>query len=351
MPTGANLHALRDHNAAAVLALVRGSGRGSGSGSGADPGVSQAHLAAATGLTVQAISKIVRRLLDEGLIAASGRVTSGIGKPTTLLRLVPGSRYAIGVHLGRDRQTVLLADLAGRAVASRVRRGKLRAPDRALSAVAEDIAVLLQDIPDERVLGVGLACPGPLDHRSGVLHRVTGLPAWHGLALRDRAEAVLGRVCAVDKDTTAAALSQPGPADRAFVYLADGLGAGLVLGGRVHRGAGTDAGEFGHQVLDPDGPACRCGRRGCLEAYVLADLGRGAVDQAAARLAQGIGNLTRLLDLDEIILGGDAVLAEPEPYLAAAHAAGAPRAEIAQAGPEAVALGAAALILRPLFDP
>jgi predicted NBD/HSP70 family sugar kinase len=164
---------------------------------------------------------------------------------------------------------------------------------------------------------------------------------------------------AVDKDTTAGVLSQPGSADRAFVYLDDGLGAGLVLGGRVQRGARTNAGEFGHQVLDLDGPRCACGGRGCLEALCGAALRGQDPDRAADLLGEGVANLVRLLDLDEIVLGGRTVLAAPDHYRSRVVAALRKRlpdpdwqrvtVSVVRAGEQAVALGAAGLVLGPLF--
>lgn len=105
---------------------------------------------------------------------------------------------------------------------------------------------------------MGVALPGPLDHRGGVLHRVTGFPQWDGYPLRDALAEHAGLPVVVDKDTNAAALGlalrERADADFAYLHLGTGLGAGLVLGGAVHRGARTGAGEFGHQTLQLDGP-------------------------------------------------------------------------------------------------
>lgn len=349
----ANLTALRDHNAAAVLGRIRAAGE-----------TSQVELAAATGLTAQAVSKIVQRLAADGLISAAGRGPSTGGKPRTLLRLVPEARWVVGAQLHRDGTTLVLVDLGGRIV----RSGSLplapdAAPPRTLDLLCAAVADLLAAVPPESVLGVGLACPGPLDHRTGVLHRVTGRPGWDGIALREEIAARLDlpptATVAVDKDTTAGVLGQPGSPDRAFVYLDDGLGAGIVLDGQVRRGARTNAGEFGHQVLDPRGPRCACGNRGCLEALCRAALDAGDRDRAAELLGEGVANLVRLLDLDEIVLGGRTVLAAPEHYRATVAAVLRQRlpdpdwqrvdVSVARAGEHVIALGAAGLVLDPVF--
>ncbi|GGR67212.1 transcriptional regulator [Streptomyces humidus] len=214
------------------------------------------------------------------------------------------------------------------------------------------------------LLGVGVALPGPLDHASGVLHRVTGFPEWDGFPLRDVLAERLGAPVVVDKDTNAAALGLAVGGERgsfACLHLGTGLGAGLVIGGTLHRGARTGAGEFGHQVVQLDGPPCSCGNRGCIEALCLAALGRGDVGEAARVLGVGAANLAGLLDIDAVLLGGRAIAAAPEAFLhgvtavlhARARREGSPedavRVRLAPYGARAVAHGAAHLLLAPLF--
>ncbi|MEZ0070052.1 putative NBD/HSP70 family sugar kinase [Streptacidiphilus sp. MAP12-20] len=346
---GANLSSLRDHNAAAVLSLVRAAG---------EVGVSRVELARASGLTAQAVSKIVHRLTEDGLLAEAGRGVSTGGKPRTLLTLVPQARWAVGAQLGRDTLTVLRADLAGGVAAPRRIPIELAdwGPQRVLDLLAEEVGRLLAGLPRDRVLGIGVASPGPLDQRAGLLHQVTGAPAWDGLRLAEEVTARVGLPALIEKDSTAGVLGALGSPNRAFVHLDHGLGAGLVLGGAVQRGARTNAGEFGHQTLDPAGPRCRCGSKGCVEAVWAAAPTR----EAAARvLGEGVANLVRLLDLDEVVLGGREVVAAPDVYLRTVRDVIADRlpdpewqrvsVSVAPAGPDAVALGAAGLVLGRLF--
>ena len=346
----ANLTALRDHNTAAVLGRIRAADE-----------ISRVELALATGLTAQAISKIVQRLAAEGLIAPAGRVPSAGGKPRTLLRLVPQARWVVGVQLHRHGSTLVLVDLAGRIAGTTTTRFDVSAatPQQTLDLLAAQIEAVVATVPRERVLGVGVACPGPLDQRTGVLHQVTGLPGWNGVPLRAELATRLGLPVFLDKDTTAGVLSRPGAPDRAFVYLGDGLGAGLVLGGRVQRGARTNAGEFGHQMLDPRGPRCACGNSGCLEALCRAALADGDSGRAAELVGEGIANLVRLLDLAQVVLGGEAVLADPELFRTRVSAVVRQRLPdpdwqrvgitVTDAGEQVVALGAAGLVLGTLF--
>ncbi|BEL12872.1 ROK family transcriptional regulator [Actinoplanes sichuanensis] len=353
---GANLPQVRDHNTALVLDLVRRGGA-----------ISRVELAAQSGLTAQAITKIVQRLQADGLVTDAGRTGSTGGKPRTLLRLDPTARYAVGVHLDRDDTTVVLTDLTAQKVTRHhLPHGMTGDPAGTLDRVADAVRAVVTGIADtSRLVGVGIACPGPLDHTTGVLHRVTGLPQWNGYRLGAEAADRLGVPVIVDKDTNAAALGQTlsvpdGPNDFAYLYHGRGLGAGLVLGGRVYRGRRTNAGEFGHQVLDLNGPPCRCGNRGCLEALSRAALDTGDPAHAAHLVGIAAANLIHLLDIDHIVAGGPVVLTDPEQYLsqvATTINALLPEPDwqrisvtLAADPTDAIATGAAALALAPLFD-
>ncbi|MER5629733.1 ROK family transcriptional regulator [Streptomyces nitrosporeus] len=355
---GANLPALRHHNASLVLDLLRVAG---------ETGISRLELAERTGLTPQAVSKITTRLRAEGLAAEAGRLASTGGKPRTVLRLVPGAGYAVGLHLDRDELTAVLTDLAGTPVAVHVAPLDLGAPaGRVVGAAAHAVETVRAGAPrtgDRRIFGVGAALPGPLDHHGGVLHRVTGFPQWDGFPLRDVLAGRTGLPVVLDKDTNAAALGLAlrarSASDFAYLHLGTGLGAGLVLGGFVHRGARTGAGEFGHQTLQLDGPPCGCGGRGCTEALCLAAVARGDTAEAARVLGAGAANLVGLLDIDRLVLGGRTVAAHERTFVDGVRAVVGERARrdgtgpavpvTAAGGDRLIAEGAAQLVLAPLF--
>ncbi|MFE7232819.1 ROK family protein [Streptomyces sp. NPDC057596] len=361
---GANLLALRSHNTALVLDLLRGAGA---------EGISRLELAERTGLTPQAVSKITARLRQRGLAAEAGRRASTGGKPRTVLRLVPEAGHAVGVHVDRDELRVVVVDLNGTVTGERRRPLDLGAgAESVVATVAHEVEGLVRDVLRVRpgpadagsLVGVGVALPGPLDHRCGVLHRVTGFPEWDGFPLRDALARRLGVPVVVDKDTNAAALGLAIAGEgRSFAYLhlGTGLGAGLVIGGSVHRGARTGAGEFGHQVIQLDGPLCGCGDRGCVEALCLAAVERGEITEAARVLGAGAANLVGLLDIELVLLGGRTVAAAPEVFVAGvaevlaarARREGAPDdvvpVRIAPGGERGVGEGAAQLLLAPMF--
>jgi predicted NBD/HSP70 family sugar kinase/biotin operon repressor len=345
---GANLLALRSHNTALVLDLLRTAGAA---------GISRPELAERTGLTPQAVSKITARLRADGFVAEAGRRASTGGKPATALRLVPEAGLAVGLHLDRDELRAVLVDLTGAV------RAEHRAPldlgagqDAVVEGAGRAARALSGGRAPEAVLGVGVAVPGPLDHRSGVLHRVTGFPEWDGFPLRDVLARRLRLPVVVDKDTNAAALglavTGSGAESFAYLHLGTGLGAGLVFGGSVHRGARTGAGEFGHQVVQMDGPPCGCGGRGCIEALCLAAVEQGDLEGAARTLGVGAANLVALLDIDLVLLGGRTVARAPEPFVRGVREVVGARASwdvpvrIAAGG---VAEGAAQLLLAPVF--
>ena len=372
---GANLPALRSHNAALVLGLLREAAVAGGA-------VSRLELAVRTGLTPQAVSKITARLRAAGLAEEAGRRASTGGKPLTELRLAAGAAHAVGVHLDGERLTAVRTDLAGRTVAEHTAPLDLARPvPAALEAMAAEIrtVVALSATP---VLGLGVGIRGPLDHGTGTLHALTGYPHWAGCALGTELAARLALPVAVDKNTNAAALSilaepepepepelergsergsepEPrvgpgnGPRSFAYLHLGTGLGAALVLDGEVYRGGRRGAGEFGHQVVELGGAPCKCGKRGCLEALCLAAVARGDLPAAAALLGVGAANLVALLDVRRVVLGGVTVLGAPEVFRAAVAAALAPDGVpvgFAAAGSRAVAEGAALLALAPLFS-
>ncbi|MER6316535.1 ROK family transcriptional regulator [Streptomyces sp. NPDC001581] len=358
-----------------MLDLLRGAG---------PAGLGRTELAARTGLTPQAVSKITARLGADGLVAEAGRAASTGGKPRTLLRLVPDVQHAAGVHLDRDELRAVRVDLAGRVVAES--GGPLdfgAGPEAVVEAVVRAVA-RVGDPSGLPLLGVGVAAPGPLDHRAGTMGRVTGFPSWKGFPLRGVLHRRLGLPVLLDKDTNAGAaaaagawlraawpdagagrdadaapdayaypFADGGPRTCVYLHFGTGLGAGLWLGGEVYRGERSAAGEFGHQVLLLDGPPCRCGARGCVEALCLDAVARGDLPEAARILGEAAANLVALLDVDRVLLGGRVVAAAPGVFLERVRSAMALRGwgagvfvALAEVG---VAEGAAELVLGPVF--
>ena len=199
-----------------------------------------------------------------------------------------------GVDVGGSKIAILLADPALRAVARHVvPTGSgdgvdgVRRIVAALDATLEQVGVTRRD-----VAAMGIGVPGRVDPEAGTVTLAVNL-GWHALPLRDELEAVLGIPVGVENDVRAAAAGlhargEAGGVDNlAYLAIGTGISAGVVLDGRLFRGPRGLAGEIGHVVLEPNGPACRCGLDGCLEALAS---GRAIAEAAALRIEQGPGS-------------------------------------------------------------
>lgn len=306
----ADLTFLRGYNEALVMAVAR-----------TQPAFERATIAEATGLTPQAVSKVLARLVEDGLITPAGVRRPAIGKPAGVYELVPHSRFAIGAHVARRTLRLVLTDLAGTVRHSAVT--PLPAdftPETLLTELATGITRITGAHPvQDRLTGLGIGMIGPLDHAQGTVRDAHRLRHWHDVPLRALAEEALGLPVHLDKDVTAGVTAEAwrhGPAfrDAALIMVESGVGAGLWLNGAAHRGAHTNAGEFGHTVVDLSGPPCVCGRRGCLEAVHDQAAEAGDLRTAARVLAVGIVNLLQTLDVAHIVLAGADLLAHTETY-------------------------------------
>ena len=348
----ADLTFLRGYNEALVLAVAR-----------TLPSFERGMIAEATGLTPQAVSKVLARLVEDGVIAPAGVRRPAIGKPAGLYELVPHSRHAIGAHVTRRNLRLVLTDLAGTVRHSAVT--PLPA-DFTPATLLTELAAGLDRITGAhadvrgRLTGLGIGMVGPLDHAQGTVRDAHRLRHWHDVPLRALAEQALGLPVHLDKDVTAGITAEAwrhGPAfrDAALIMVESGVGAGLWLNGAAHRGAHTNAGEFGHTVIDLSGPPCVCGRRGCLEAVHDRAADSGDVAVAARVLAVGIVNLLQTLDVAHVVLAGADLLEHAETYRAEAERAvrtEVPRADwqsveitLSSLGADVIAAGAAMQVL------
>jgi glucokinase len=146
-------------------------------------------------------------------------------------------------------------------------------PKRDFEILLTEARRLLAEAGDAAPSALGVSAPGPLDSASGVVQGPPNLPGWRDVPLVDWLRREFGCPVALENDANAAALAEwraraPGVASLVYLTLSTGVGAGLVLDGRVYRGARDLAGEIGHAPVVWDGEPCACGQRGCLEAYV-----------------------------------------------------------------------------------
>jgi predicted NBD/HSP70 family sugar kinase len=261
---GSNAKGLRTYNQAVVLDAIRH-----------HDSISRVEIAELTGLTSQTVTNICRRLLDQGIIEEAGKKATPLGKSRTALRPKPNGLFAIGVQFDPDASRAAILDLGGHVTLHRDFSPEPGAdPGSVLELIASTVQDLLNDAgadPD-RVLGIGVGVPGPLDPVKGMLFEPPHLHHWHDVPLRDTLEHLTGYPVVVDKDVSAAAVAEmwygsgSGADTAAVIYVGTGIGLGVYTKGEIVRGFSGNAGEIGHIIVDPDGVPCVCGRRGCVGA-------------------------------------------------------------------------------------
>ncbi|WP_308425760.1 ROK family transcriptional regulator [Sphaerisporangium melleum] len=278
---------------------------------------SRADIAASTGLNKATVSSLVADLIDRRLLRETGLTENRVGRPATML-VLDGSPYAaIGIEVNVDHLTAVAIDLAGTELLSWRRSfpGAAATPGQTVAAVAALARRVLNRMAKEarQVLGLTVAVPGLVDVNGSV--GIAPNLGWRDVdlsgdlakALRDPGFPVL-----VDNDANLAALAEHrfgphgGVADLVYLTGEVGVGAGVILDGRLRRGGRGFAGEIGHIQVDPAGAQCRCGRRGCLEAVagMAAVLHDTAPDATPAELEPEIEDIVRLArGADPSVLG------------------------------------------------
>jgi predicted NBD/HSP70 family sugar kinase len=353
---------------------------------------SRADIAASTGLNKATVSSLVADLIDRRLVRETGLTENRVGRPATML-VLDGSPYAaIGVEINVDYVSAVATGLAGERLLTWRRSFSTGASvSQDVAAVAAIIRrVINRMVKEERqVLGLAVAVPGLVDVQGTV--RIAPNLGWHDADIGgDLAKALRdpGFPVQVDNDANLAALAEQrfgahaGAADLVYLTGEIGVGAGVILDGRLRRGARGYSGELGHVQLDPDGPACRCGRRGCLEAMAgitavlrrepspaeieveIEEVVRSAragdartlagLEAAGRGLGKGVSVVANLLNPEVVILGGYFVplapwllpaVREEVAGRAIAPEAGGCQVVASTLGHDAAALGGAARVL------
>ena len=389
-----------ENTRSAILDLIRSGGV-----------VSRVDLVETSGLTAASITRIVKTLMAEGLVIETGFGDSTGGKRPTLLELNAGARFAIGLSLDDARLTYVVTDLAGTQVGRLVSEGIGETyPPIVIERIRSELDVLLAQLDIQRtdVVGVGVAGAGRLDASGGVLRASLNAADWEDFAVKEALEAASGFAVFLENDSACAALGEfwagriPATQDFATLYMATGIGCGLVIRGSVYGGASSNAGEIGHMIIDVNGPDCWCGSRGCLEMLAaplavvqraLADpeiarslklsglpselridfatIARAAaqgdvrcvalIEESAVYLAKALISLTNLVDLDRLYLAGpgfaDAgsiyyrIVREQLDSLAFMRSVHPVHVELSEVGLESAALGAAAVALQSELTP
>lgn len=388
----ANKDLMRAINRFTILHAIRDAGA-----------ISRVDLARTTGLSQATVTSITAELFGEGLLLEQGVGKSIGGRRPVPLALNPKGAYTVGVHLSVDQVNVVVMDLQATILQSH--RRPLDQRDLGVERVTDTLVEAVQtclweaDFAKSQISGIGVAIPGLIDSRSGVVRFVPNY-GWKDLNLAGLLRARIGVPVFVENSANTLVIFEQwfgvgrGVQNFLLVTTEHGIGMGLVLDGKLYRGCRGIAGEFGHTVVDEDGPLCRCGERGCLEAIcgnnailrearaaiargewrpageitidaIIADARAGnqalrATYRAAGRvLGRGISNVCKLFDPEKVILSGKGVQAGElllAPMAETLHHEISPagdtgiRLHVQEWQPTNYARGAGALVLQEVYE-
>jgi predicted NBD/HSP70 family sugar kinase len=360
---------------------------------------SRQDLSDETGLSPASVSNVVRELIDDGIVVEAGSVDSDGGRPRVLLQVNPDYGYVIGVDVGEIRVRVELFDL------TMTERAKADYPldpsQHEVGVIVEailaglDTVLTRSGISPSAVLGIGVGVPGIVENGpDGLVHGQSY--GWDSVPLGRLLRSGTSLPLHIDNGATTMGQAElwfgagRGAQHAVICLIGSGVGASIIARGSTHRGSTSSAGEWGHTTVMVGGRTCRCGARGCLEAYAgagaildrygdplpgtdqesaltaLIDMAatsaraQEVLDETALYLGVSIGNLINLCNPERIILGGWAGLLLGERILPAIREAAREHSlrypfaqtsiELGRLGPDAVALGAATLPIEALLS-
>ena len=336
--------------------------------------IARGDIAKRVGLTVQTVSTIVRELEEHGYVLSMREEPRGRGLPPATLRINPEGGYAVGIHVTPLGINAALINLSGDVIESAYREAANATPDHAFDLIGAMVLELTGLRPGGRVLGIGMALPGPFGVESMSFVGPTTMTGWKDVALRERLEASTGLPAFFETDMAAAAMGErlyglgTGYSEYYYLYFGVGLGGVMVHDGSALRGAWGNAGEIGHIPVVPGGEPCPCGNRGCLERYLSLEALRRRnisdadwVDEVGPIFRNAITIVENLFDPETIILGGLAStdllerlagsVAKLANSISARNDRTAPRVTVARGGQHAVLRGAAALAVSGVLSP
>ncbi len=390
----ANRDLMRAINRFAILHAIRDAGS-----------ISRVDISRSTGLSQSTVTGITAELLREGMVLERASDKSGCGRRPVPLSLNPQGAFTVGVHLSVNQVSVVLMDLQASIINTYT--GLLDTTDLSVEKVVDTLVQAVQtclwdsDFSKTQVSGIGIAIPGLINSRKGHIHYIPNYN-WKDTKLAEIVEKRTDVPVYVENSANTLVVFEQwfgvgrGADNFLLVTTEHGIGMGMVVDGKIYRGSRGVAGEFGHMIVDRNGPVCRCGEKGCLEAIcgnnailreAEAALGRGTwkrrkegpikieeiLEEAqngndefiaiyrnvGEKLGTGLSNLHKLLDPEKIIISGKGVLAEDllfEPMKTTLHKdisfqVDAPtRIHIQKWEPTNYARGAGALVLQEIYN-
>lgn len=393
--SGTNLLKVKDYNVAVVLNLIRKY----------EP-ISRREIADRTGLSFQTVTNITQSLLGSGVIQEGLELRGNGIRQSRSVQINPNAAYAVGIHFDRAKLRLVLTNFKARVL---WREEILLAADQSARSILSLIASVLgralgeTGISREQLLGIGLAVPGPLDIEAGCLLNVPNLNDWPNHPIRSELEELLDLPVVLDEDVTAIVLGEQWCGwgtehlNVLYLYVGIGIGLGIVSNGHALRGWKGNIGQIGHIQIDPDGPLCHCGKRGCLEAFCTADailrdariaalnrdhwtgprlpdlpqriedvvasndpVFKEVIKNAATRLGAALGEAVAILDPELVLLGGEMLHLLGDSFVdalvleipkSAMPTKPLPPVKSSSFGADAGVIGAATLVLHDAYAP
>jgi glucokinase-like ROK family protein len=261
---------------------------------------SRAEITNVTGWSRAKTSQEINTLIEKGFLVEVGEGTSKGGRKPRLLRFNNRLGFVVGVDIGATSLDIAIADVNGLILNRVTEPADIRRPPEEVlgrcSALILEMAVA-RGIRPEQVIGIGVGVPGPVNFMRGVLVAPPLMPNWENYPIRNFfKEFFPSALVVVDNDVNIMALGEQRSGDASniehflFIKIGTGIGCGIVVGGRVHRGNDGCAGDVGHICVDKQGPICRCGNRGCLEAMAA---GPAIAEKAMQSARDGKSELLR----------------------------------------------------------
>ena len=310
--------------------------------------ISRTDIARRTGLSAATITGITTVLIEDSLVFEKEQGDSSGGRRPILLALNPRGGFVVGLKLTEENVTAALTDLEATVIAKQTILIEDISVDMVINSIVEVVEKLeLQaSIEQQNLFGVGIGLAGIIDADRGVL-RYSPIFGWHDVPLVDLLQSRLKVPVFIDNDVNTFTLTErwfgkgQGVDNFLTVTVGRGIGMGIVVNGQLYQGVKGGAGEFGHTVINPEGPMCDCGKRGCLETYAsdpalvraaktsfengkmkkavnsinelqaLAEEGdpgaKNVYAEAGETLGRGIANLINVFNPELIIIGGEGV--------------------------------------------
>ena len=325
-----NSQYIRDLNLSGIFRLIHRYGP-----------ISRKELAENTGYSAATISNHVKRLLDNSFVIETDKGSSTGGRKPVYLTVNPSRSYIISVGIEVNHIRVMVFDLNLKVKNSLLLPLKKEKAEGIILGLIDDIKNFCIDskLDIDKVIGMGIVLPGLVNDKKGVLYFAPNLE-WYNVEVKKYFEKVFKFPVLIENEAKAAVLGErefvyPEADNIVFVSINEGIGCGIIFDGNLYRGASRNAGEFGHIIIDSDGPQCHCGNQGCWETlaslnFIVSKYKQktgldiipdqlqekvlsgereliSIIKETASNIAVGLVNIVNSLSPEMLVIGGDII--------------------------------------------